>query len=239
LEEVAAPKNHHYFAWGLIGICAQILFTAGWVVTETWQGPHYSPIANSISDMQAQTAPHVWFPVASFALAGIGTFAFVVFGLRPALAAAGKTGQAGLWMLAAAGLAIGNSFPLIPCRLSDPGCTAAFQLNSPGGLTDAVVASLAFLVLVLAPFPIGRRLAVLPEWRQLRPVVIAARVLGPGCFLLLAISSSLTSMPALGLIERALSTTCVLWIFALAVTLARQARRIESRPLTRHLAIRG
>ena len=236
---MAAPRNNRYLVWGVVGIAAQVLFSAGWVVSEIWQGPHYSPIADSISDMQAQTAPHVWFPIACFALAGIGTFAFAVFGLRPALAAAGKTGSIGLWMLAVAGLAIGNSFPLIPCRLSDPGCTPSFQLNSPGGLTDAVVASLAFLVLVLAPFPLGRRLAVLPEWRQLRPVMIAARVVGPICFALLALSSSLTSMPGVGLIERALATTCVLWIFALAVTLVRQAGRNNSRSLTRNLAIRG
>ncbi len=223
----------------MVGIAAQVLFTTGWVVSEVWQGPRYSPIADSISDMQAQTAPHVWFPIGCFALAGIGSFAFTVFGLRPAIAGAGRAGTLGLWVLALSTLAIGNSFPLIPCRVSDPGCTAAFQLNSPGGLTDAVVAGLAFLVLVIAPFPLWRGLAALPAWRELKPVLMAARVLGPSCYVLLAISSSLQSMPAFGLIERALASVCVLWVLALAVHLVRLSRTETSRPLARDLAIRG
>jgi hypothetical protein len=62
-------------------------------------------------------------------------------------------------------------------------------------------------------------MSVLPAWRRLKPVMFAARVLGPVFYLLLAVSSSITSMPAVGLIERALATTCVLWICALAVNL--------------------
>ncbi len=232
-------RTTRYLAWGVVGIAAQVLFTAGWAVSEMWQGPRYSPIADSISDMQARTAPHAWFPIACFALAGIGTFAFAVFGLRPAIAGVGRAGSRGLWLLAISTLALGNSFPLIPCRLSDPGCTAAFQLNSPGGLTDAVVAGLAFLVLVIAPFPLWRGLAALPDWRDMKPVLMAARVLGPTGYLLLAISSSVQSMPAFGLIERALATVCVLWILALAVHLVRLSRTDASRPLARNLVIRG
>jgi hypothetical protein len=198
---------------------AQVAFTAGWVLTELWQGRRYSPVNDTISDMQASTAPHVWFPIASFALAGVATFAFVVFGLRPALAGAGKRARFAPWMLACSALALGNSFPLIPCRLSDPGCTPSFQLDSPGGLTDAIVSGLAFFVLVVTPFPLWHRLATLPGWRRLRPVLLAATVIGPILFVLLAISSSEASMPALGLIERVLATTCSLWISALAVNL--------------------
>jgi hypothetical protein len=198
---------------------AQVAFTAGWVVTELWQGPRYSPVKDTISDMQARTAPHVWFPIASFALAGVATFAFVVFGLRPALAAAGKRAWFAPWMLACSALALGNSFPLIPCRLADTGCTPSFQLESPGGLTDAIVSGLAFFVLVITPFPMWRRLATLAGWQRLRAVLLAATVIGPILFVLLAVSSNETSMPALGLIERALATTCSLWISALAVNL--------------------
>jgi hypothetical protein len=128
-------------------------------------------------------------------------------------------------MLAVAALALGNSFPLIPCRLSDAGCTANAQLLSPGGLTDAIVAGLAFFVLAIVPFPLWRRMAGLPEWRRLKPVMFAARVIGPVLYLLLAVSTNMSSMPAAGLIERLLATTCVLWICALAVNLI-----VESRP---------
>ena len=91
---------------------------------------------------------------------GLGTFAFVVFGLRPALAGAGSIAAYAPWMLAVSALAPGNSFPQIPCRLADPGCTANYQLQSAGGLTDAVVASTAFAVLAITPFPLWRRFAV-------------------------------------------------------------------------------
>lgn len=215
-------------AWGLVGVMAQVAFTAGWVVTELWQGPRYSPINDTISDMQASTAPHVWFPIATFGLAAVATFAFVVFGLRPALVGAGKRARFAPWMLAGSALALGNSFPLIPCRLSDPGCTPSFQLNSPGGLTDAIVSGLAFFVLVITPFPLWRRLGTLPEWRRLRPILLAATFIGPILFVLLAVSSSEPSMPAIGLIERVLATTCALWISALAVNLIIDSRREPS-----------
>jgi hypothetical protein len=214
----------HGPAWGIVGVLAQLVFTAGWVIAETWQGSRYGPIQDSISDMQASTAPHVWFPIACFAVGGLGTFGFVVFGLRPALAGADKVAVYAPWMLAVAALALGNSFPLIPCRLSDPGCTANVQLLSPGGLTDAIVAGLAFLVLAITPFPLWRRMAVLPAWRRLKPVMSAARVLGPALYLLLAISSSMTSMPAVGLIERMLAITCTVWICVLAVNLVLESR---------------
>jgi Protein of unknown function (DUF998) len=214
--------------WGVVGVAAQVVFTAGWVIAETWQGPRYGPIQDTISDMQAATAPHAWFPILCFAVGAIGTCCFAVFGLRPALAGAGARAAYAPWMLAIAALALGNSFPLIPCRLSDPGCTANAQLLSPGGLTDAIVAGLAFLALACAPIPLWRRLSLLPSWRRLKPVMLAARILGPALYVLLAISSSITSTPAVGLIERLLATTCVLWIGALAVNLIVVARGQQS-----------
>jgi hypothetical protein len=131
-------------------------------------------------------------------------------------------------MLACAALALGNSFPLIPCRLADPGCTAHHQLASPGGLTDAVVATLAFLVLAVTPFPLWRRLKVLPRWQPLKPVMIAARVTGPACFLLLSISSDTGT--AEGLTERILATSCVLWMSTLAATLISVSRQSPAPP---------
>lgn len=222
-------------AWGVVGICGQILFTAGWVVSETWQGPRYSPFNDTISDLQAATAPHVWFPIACFATAAVATFAFVVFGLRPALAGAGQVARFAPWMLALAVLALGNSFPLIPCQVSNPGCSTAFQLQSAGGLTDAIVSGIAFLILVITPFPLWRRLAVLSEWRRLRPLVMAARITGPGCYVLLAVSSSMSSSPAIGLIERLLALSCVLWLGTLAInlTLTSHAASATSSPTLR------
>jgi hypothetical protein len=216
-------RARNLIAYGVVGLIAQAAFMAGWLVTETWQRPGYSAVSDTISDMQAATAPHVWFPVACFALGSLGTFCFAVFGLRPALAAAGDVGTHAVWMLALAGLAIGNSFPLIPCELPAPGCTVHQQLYSPGGLTDATVATAAFLVLVFTPAQFRKRLAVLPAWRHLVPAMTAARVICPLSFTLLSVAW-LTGT-AEGLAERVLATSCVLWISSLAVTLIVVSRR--------------
>jgi hypothetical membrane protein len=217
----------HMLAWGAVGAIAQVAFVAGWLIADTWQRPGYSSIKNSISDLQAATAPHAWFPIACFAVGGLGTFGFAVFGLRPALARAGKIAAYGPWMLAVAGLAIGNSFPLIPCQRMAAGCTAHVQLHSPGGMTDAIVATIAFLVLAATPFPLWRRLKALPEWRRLKPVMTAARVIGPVCLVLLVLFSD--SGPA-GLAERILAATLSLWISALAITLICNTRHALRSP---------
>jgi Protein of unknown function (DUF998) len=209
----------------MVGLTAQIVFTAGWLIGEVWQGPAYSPINNTISDLQAATAPHVWFPIACFAVAGVATFGFAVFGLRPALSAAGKVAWFAPWMLAWSALALGNSFPLIPCQLSDRGCSPAFQLGSPGGLTDTIVAGTAFLVLVITPFPMLRRLDVIPRWRRLKPIMLGSLIVGAACYVLLAISSSLPTTPAIGLIERVLAISCSAWIGALAINLIFETNR--------------
>jgi hypothetical membrane protein len=78
-------------ARGVLGLVAQASFMLGWLVAETWQGPRYSLVKHNISDLQAATAPHAWFPITCFAIGGLGTFAFATFGLRPALRDAGTT----------------------------------------------------------------------------------------------------------------------------------------------------
>jgi len=88
-SNVGRPADRRLLAWGVIGLVAQVAFTAGWVIAETWQGPSYSPVRYTISDLQAAIAPHAWFPVACFAVGGLGTIGFAAFGLRPALATAG------------------------------------------------------------------------------------------------------------------------------------------------------
>jgi hypothetical protein len=221
------------FGWGVVGVAAQGVFTAGWVIAETWQGPRYGLVQDTISDMQARTAPHVWFPIACFAVGGLGTFAFAVFGLRPALSGEGKLVALSPWLIGTSALALGNSFPLIPCRLSDHGCTASLQLLSPGGLVDAIVAGLAFFVLAFTPGPVGRRLGTLPSWRRVRPVMMAAGVVCPVSYLLLAVASSVASTPAVGLIERLLAVSCSLWIGALAANLIIESRSVgRSSPAT-------
>jgi hypothetical protein len=220
--ETGREAVSHLIAWGTVGIFAQFAFMAGWLIAEAWQGPRYSAIADTISDMQAATAPHVWFIVTCFAIGSVGTFCFAIFGLRPALAA-GRAAPQAVWMLALAGLAIGNSFPLIPCELPAPGCTAHHQLYSPGGITDAVVATAAFLVLAFTPAQLRKRLGELPEWQRLVPVMTVARVACPLAYTVLSVAW-LTGM-AEGLAERILAMCCAAWIASLAITVVRLARR--------------
>jgi hypothetical protein len=214
----AAPgirESSRLAVWGLVGVIAQVAFMAGWLITETWQGPGYSPISDTISDMQAATAPHVWFPIICFAIGGIGTFCFAALGLRPALRSAGETARSAPWQLAIAALALGNSFPLTPCRLPDPGCTAHSQLFSAGGMTDAIVSTLAFLVLVRVPSSLWKRMRLVPRWQRVKPAMLAARVVCPASFALLFATA--VAGTAQGLAERLLVTSCVLWILILAV----------------------
>jgi Protein of unknown function (DUF998) len=214
--EASVRDNAHLAIWGVVGVIGQLAFMAGWLITETWQGPGYSLVSDTISDMQAATAPHVWFPISCFAAGGIGTFCFAAFGLAPALRSAGETARSAPWQLAIAALALGNSFPLAPCRLPDPGCTAHSQLFSAGGLTDAVVSTIALLVLVRVPSNLWQRMRLVPTWQRVMPVMLAARVGCPACFVLL-FAATLTGT-AQGLAERLLVTSCVLWVLVLAMT---------------------
>jgi hypothetical protein len=208
-SQLASPRT-----WGAVGLVAQAAFAAGWLIPETWQGPRYSPIADTISDMQAATAPRVWFPILFFALGGIGTFAFAAIGLRRAW---GVTARAAPWQIGVAGLALGNSFPLIPCQVSAPGCSVGSQLLSPGGLTDAILAGAALWVLAATPLSLARRLAGLPGWRCVGPVLRLAGVVALASYAALAISLLVNA--GAGLTERILVGVCQAWLTLLAVWL--------------------
>jgi hypothetical protein len=135
------------------------------------------------------------------------------------LSKAGKVGLYAPWILASAVLAIGNSYPQIPCRLVDAGCTAHRQLASAGGVTDAVVSTAAFLVLALTPKLLEKRMSLVPEWSWFMPLVKKMKIILPLLFILLVISSDTNF--AQGLSERLLTTGCVVWLGALSVALIR------------------
>ncbi|WP_261562833.1 DUF998 domain-containing protein [Frankia tisae] len=205
--------------WGAVGLAAQLVFTTGWVLAGTWQGPHYSVLRDSISDETALTAPHAWFLITCQLLAGLGTLAFALFGLRPALAAAGKTAGYAPWMLAAGSMAYLVIYPRLPCRLADSSCTVHEHLDSAGGLNDAIASGMLIAMLAVVPFPLWRRMRELPRWRRLRPVMLGARILGP--ILLIATASQGPYAPGSqeGLFERILALTIAAWICALAASL--------------------
>jgi Protein of unknown function (DUF998) len=225
--KLAKPQSHpsHLQVWGIVGIVAQLALLAGVFIPVAWQGPRYSALLDTISDTEAVTAPHAWFPLACFVVGGLGTCAFAIFGLRPALAAAGKVAASAPWLLACSVLVLGSPVPRVPCRLADPGCSLHVQISTPGGLIEGILSGIAFLVLVVTPIPLGRRLALLPFWRRLVPVMKAARTVGLSVYLLLSLSTVVGI--GQGLMERLLSTICVVWIAVLAwglIVCARQGQ---------------
>jgi hypothetical protein len=216
------PRRRGALAWGVIGLVAQVVLAAGWVVAEIWQGPRYSPVTDTISDLQAVTAPHVWFPIVCFAAGGLGTFGFAVFGLRPAWAGAVRIAP---WAIGLSGLALGNSFPQIPCQLSGPGCSATNQLLSAGGLTDAILSGVALWALAITPLQLARLLAPLPHWNALVRLLRVAGVVALSGYGLLALALLTGIWP--GLVERALVLVCQLWLAVVAVTLVRTSGAVD------------
>jgi hypothetical protein len=203
-----------------------VAFATGWLVAETWQGPRYSPWTDTISDLQAATAPHVWFPIACFAIGGVSGLGFAVFGLRSAWAGAAPSAP---WRIGLSCLALGNSFPLLPCQVSAAGCTATAQLLSPGGLTDAILSSAALWVLATTPLSLARRLRSLPEWMGLSVALLVAGVAATAAYALLAVS--VFSGVLEGLAERVLIGLCQLWVGGLAVALIRSSTARPWRPI--------
>jgi Protein of unknown function (DUF998) len=205
--------------WAAIGLAAQVIFTLGWLLADRWQGAGYSPIRYTISDETALGAPHAWFLITCQLLAGAGTIGFALFGLRPALAPAGPVARYAPWMLAAGALVYLVIWPRLPCRLADAGCSVHQHLASPGGLTDAIGSGLLIGVLVMTPFPLWRRLRELPEWQRARPVMIAARLLGPVLVIAAAAQGPYAPGAQEGILERALALLTATWICTLAVIL--------------------
>ena len=205
--------------WAAAGLAAQVIFTLGWLLADRWQGPGYSPIRYTISDETALGAPHAWFLITCQLLAGAGTIGFALFGLRPALKPAGPVARYAPWMLATGALAYLVIWPRLPCPLADAGCTVHQHLASTGGLTDAIGSGVLIGVLVITPFPLWRRLRELPQWQPARPIMIAARLLGPILLIATAVQGPYAPGPQEGLLERALALLTAIWICTLAVIL--------------------
>ena len=203
--------------WAAAGLAAQLIFTLGWLLADRWQGAGYSPVRYTISDETALGAPHAWFLIGCQLLAGAGTIGFAVLGLRPALSAAGPVARYAPWMLAVGALAYLVIWPRLPCRLADAGCSVHEHLASVGGLTDAIGSGLLIGVLVMTPFPLWRRLRVLPPWRGARPVMVAARLLGPALVIAAAVQGPYAPGAQEGILERAVALLTAAWICALAV----------------------
>ena len=144
--------------WPVIGISAQLAFTLYWLIAPLWQGPRYSVLAHSISDMYAETAPAGALMVVVVTACGGGTLGWVIFGLRPRLRGTGWAGVTGCVLLGLSIFGLGDlltPFERLACRIADPGCSATAQLANAGGRLDATLSTIGIILLIAAGFTLA------------------------------------------------------------------------------------
>jgi DNA-binding transcriptional regulator of glucitol operon len=217
--------NSRMRLWARMAIVANIVFTLAWIVAATWQGPHYSTTAHTISDMYADGAPGAWFLIVVFSLAGAIAIMFALRSVWPALRAAGRPAKIGAVLLALSIYGLGDllsPFEREGCRLADPGCTTADQLGTAGGFTDAALSNLGVLSLVVSGFFLAAAMKRLPDWSSwawpTRLVTIALIVVG-------LLDGALAGADLGGFCERLIALTGAAGITALAVGVLRRTPR--------------
>lgn len=203
--------------WARVGIAGQLIFVASWLAAVAWQGHRYSPVSMDISDMTAVTAPHGWFLVAVFTVAGAATIWFALRSVWPALRPGGWAAGAGSVLLALSVMGLGDLLSpaeRLACRIADPGCSTARQLANSGGKLDSVLTTVGLGVFVAGGFFLAAAMRRIPGWKGwARPTVAGAIVI-----LVLAIVSATTQHAGLnGLFERLLAVAAAAALVALGV----------------------
>jgi hypothetical protein len=210
--------------WAWLGIAAQVVFVAGVLVAASWQGPHYSVLRDSISDMYAVTAAHGTFLVQLLTDTGAATILFALLAVWPALRSGGRAAAIGSVLLA---LSIGGLGDLLSpaerlaCRMADPGCTMSLQLSNSGGKMDTILSDIGVLLLVLACFFLAHAMARIPAWQAWARPARATGVL----IIALTIANAVTEHSGVyGLFERLLAATMAVALTALAIGILRRSR---------------
>jgi hypothetical protein len=171
-------------AWA--AIAGQALVTTAWLVAGMLETGGYSVAEHDISDLGAITADRPWLILIGQGVSGALTIAFAALVLRPALAAPGHHGPVSAWLVAlsSAGLDdLSDAFFRLDCRAADPGCTEMVATSSWHGAIHGIVGSITFVILVLAPFALARRMRLVPAWHSL-----AWPAFGYGVLLLAAVA---------------------------------------------------
>src|SRR6201995_1421471 len=214
--------------WAWAGLVAQIAFVVSWVAAATWQGPRYSTVAHSISDMYAETAPHAWFLIVVFTLCGAATIGFAFGAVRRALRPGGWTATVGSALLAVSIVALGDLPPpaeRLPCRLADPGCTTAKQIANTGGMLDNTLSTYGVVALVAAGLFLSFAMRRAATWRGWAWPTRWTMVL----LFLAAFADAIGQHYGLGgLFERLIALIGAIWIGSLAVAILRRNRRART-----------
>ena len=213
--------------WAGVGIAAQVVFVASWLTAAAWQGPRYSVVKHSISEMYAVTAPHAVFLVVVLTLCGAATIWFAVRSVSPALRPGGRAATVGSALLALSVGGLGDllaSVERVACRMADPGCTTARWSPTRVGKVDDAVSSIGVLLFVLAAFFLAAAMRRMPGWRAFGQARWTAVLV-----LVLAIADVADSRLG-GLFERLVAAAMAAALAALATeqSCADPARRVLS-----------
>jgi hypothetical protein len=198
--------------WALVGLVAQLAFVASWLISASWQGPHYSSLVHSMSDMYAVGAPYGAFLVVVFTLCGAATILFAWLSLRPALRPAGWTATVGSALLALSIYGLGDLLSPLEregCRLADRG-RAVRELGRQARRRPQHLGGVLF---ILAGFFLASAMKRLPGWRRWAWPARGVAVL----FVVLVVATVLgTAVDLGGLFERLLAATGAAGIALLA-----------------------
>jgi len=212
--------------WAWVAFAAQVLLVVGWIVAGFWQGPRYSVLADSISDMYAVTAPGALFLVVVSTLCGLATVLFAGLSVWPSLRAAGASAAIGSVLLGLSiyGLvSVLTPFKRVACRIAEEGCTPGDQLATTGGRLDLILSTAGIALFIGAVFFLSAAMARTPDWRYLaRP----GRWVGIA-FIVLLVASAL-AFGAFGLANRVLAITGAAAIAGLAWQIARTPPKSSS-----------
>jgi hypothetical membrane protein len=213
--------------WAWLGLIAQAVFVASWLIAAAWQGPRYSVVAHTISDLYAVTAPYGTPLVIILALCGAATIGFALRSVWSSLRPGGWRASTGSILLALSIVGLGNLLSpaeRLACRMADPGCTARQQLSNTGGQLDNAISSLGLLVLVIAAFFLAAAMQRTHGWeRWARPTRWTAVLITA-----FAVASVMTQGAGYtGLFERLVAA---LGAAALAVLAIGILRRTQARP---------
>lgn len=205
-------------------VVGNVVFVLAWLLAAAWQGPRYSVVAHSISDMYADRAPGAAFLIILFTLSGISVPLFAFWSLWPALRAAGWPARIGVILLALSIFGLGDLLSVFEregCRLADPGCTGAAQTATAGGATDATLSTLGVLALAVAGFFLAAAMRRLPEWHAwARPTVWVTVAL----IVVAVLDGVLGGVGLGGLFERLIALVGAGGIAALGVGVLRRTR---------------
>ncbi len=235
LDSRARARSASIRRWAWVSIAAQLLFVASWLVAAAWQGPRYSILAHSISDMYAVTAPDGAFLVIVLTICGAATMWFALRSVWPVLRPGGWTAAVGSALLALSVLGLGDllsPFERLACRAADPGCTTARAISNSGGKLDDSLTSIGVLLFVLAGFFLAAAMRRTPGWQawawpaRCTAILIFGLIIADAQF---GSTAPLVGSGLSGLFERLLAAAAAAAVAALAIGILRLNSRSFSR----------